>query len=123
MGVKTGPRLLVDYLITHQLVGMAGFWAAVPADVEAELRVQAEAACQVATDAAMGKACAGCGTIRTVMTPIHNALWTRLGELHAALPEALAPVVAFLASKRGYRPTPIDVYYKDVAGGTRVLRV
>lgn len=112
MGVtKTGPPMVVDYLITRQLAGMPEFWAAVPAAVAEEFRTRA-------VEAAAGRGCGGCTSLRAAMTPVHNALWDRL----AAEPD-LEAVGAVVAAKRGYRPRPVAVYYVDGSGETRVLTI
>lgn len=121
MGVtKDGPRLVVDTLITHQLILMPEFWAAAPPGV-GEMKGRADGAAKVAHEIAMGRTCAGCTSLRQALTPIHCEIWQHLDLLHAVSPEAVQPVVDVIAAKRGYRPRPIEVYYKDAAERTHRL--
>lgn len=121
MGVtKDGPKLVVDCLITHQLILMPAFWDAVPPGVR-EMKGRADGAAAVASDIAMGKACAGCTSLRQALSPIHSEIWQHVDLLHEAAPDAVQELVDLIARKRGYRPRPIEVYYKDSAGETHRL--
>ena len=117
MGVKTGPRLVVDHMITYQLLGMQDFWDLMPGVFDDLWPLFGECR-DKATKVAMGQGCGGCTSVKSAMTPAHNALWSRV----ALLPDP-SPVVDFIAAKRGYRPSPVEVYYRDEAGATHALRL
>jgi hypothetical protein len=119
---RDGPKFVIDALITHQLLLMPEFWAAAPPGVQ-EMKADADAAAKLASDVAAGKACAGCTSVRAALTPIHSRIWGHLDLLHEVSPEAVQPVVDVIAAKRGYRPRPVEVYYKDVAGQTHRLTI
>lgn len=118
--MKPGPPFVVDYMITFQLLQLEELWDALPA-LAAELRPAAEEAKAKALRHAMGETCGGCGSIRDIVTPVHNRLWGHVALLRAAEPTAAEPVAALVAAKRGYRPTPIRVYYRGDDGQTHVL--
>ncbi len=121
MGVKTGPKLVVDYMITYQLLGMDEFWEALPPLLAADLREAGREAHAKALKIATGGACAGCSSIKSAVWGVHCKLWHRLDLLSGVEPQAVAPLVAAIAAKRGYRPSVIEVYYKDEAGHSRKL--
>lgn len=117
MGIKTGPKLVVDHMITYQLLGMPEFWDVMPGLLD-DLRTTGEEACRKALHIAMGQTCGGCSTIRQAVLPAHNLVWARIAEC----PDA-SPFVSLITAKRGYRPSPVEVYYKDEAGATHALRL
>lgn len=119
MGVKKGPKLVIDHLLTMQLLDMDGFWNLFPGLFD-DLRDMASAATAKGVQIAMGVACAGCTSIRSVIAPVHDAVWERLDSMLAVDgQDKAAPLVAFVSGKRGYRPTTIEVYYADSKGATK----
>lgn len=121
MGVDTkGPKLVVDYNVTYQLACMDDFWAACPAELRDTLLDDAKVAVANAAAAAAGRPCVGCTTLKAAILPLHNKLWAWVGK---AIEVNLSTdwLVAFVAGKRGYRPTPIEVYYKSANGFQRTL--
>lgn len=117
MGVKTGPKLVIDHMITYQLIGMDEFWAALPPELSG-LRDAGREAHRKAVLAATGQACAGCSSIKSAVGPIHDAVWR--GLVDAAAP--MHGIVDLVTAKRGYRPGPIEVYYKSAEGYPARLR-
>lgn len=116
MGVtKDGPKLVIDHLITHQLIGMDGFWAAAPPGMIDDLIPLAQECSTKALAIAMGQTCAGCTSLKTAIQPIHTALWERVAKAQK-LGVEVGGLTDFIAAKRGYRPRPVEVYYKDDAG-------
>lgn len=115
VGMKTGPKLVIDHLLTYQLLGMDDFWATLPPPFE-DVRTAGKTAYDRAVQIAMGKTCAGCTSLKSAIAPAHDLLWCRVNTLRTVLPEFLPRLIAFIAAKRGYRPRQIEVYYRDEAG-------
>ena len=117
MGVATkdGPPLVLDCLLTRQLIAMNDFWEAAPPGLLEDLKPMAVEAADTALKIAMGQKCAGCTSLRAALTPVHNALWGRVARAREHGID-LGGVVDFVSAKRGYRPRPLTVYYKDDAG-------
>lgn len=113
MRTKPGPTLVVDALVTLQLVRMPEFWAAAPAGLFDDLRIDAEAAGDKAVRVASGQECAGCTSVRAAIGPTHDALWARIAAGDAGW------AFEFLAAKRGYRPAAVEVYYRGEGGASR----
>lgn len=112
---KDGPKLVIDHLITHQLIAMDGFWAAAPPGMIDDLLPLAKECGEKALKIAMGQTCAGCNSLKGAIQPIHNALWARVAKGQELGIEP-GDILTFIAAKRGYRPRPVEVYYKDEAG-------
>ena len=117
MGVKTGPKLVVDHMITYQLLGMPEFWDVLPGLLD-DLRGLGTEAHGKALQIAMGKSCGGCTSIKSAIQPAHNAVWARIAAVVNQ-----DPFVDLITAKRGYRPSPIEVYYRDEGGATHALRL
>jgi hypothetical protein len=112
---KDGPPLVIDHMITYQLIAMDGFWAAAPPGVLDDLLPLARECSAKALKIAMGEGCTGCSSLKTAVQPIHTALWGRVAKA-VELGVGADGLVDFIAAKRGYRPRPVEVYYKDEAG-------
>ncbi len=108
MVVKTGPKLHVTHDITIQLMDMEEFWALLPATC---VGIKAERT-ELRT-----KTCSGC-TSRHTVSGLHNKIWNRVCISIAAQqePDTLTKLADLITAKRGYRPVPIEVYYKDETG-------
>jgi hypothetical protein len=122
VGLKDGPRLVIDHMIMYQLLNSEAFWDMVPMTVAAELREEGTEVGRKALDIAMGRKCAGCTSIRSVVAPLHNRLWRMIAAVQP-VPGSCDPLAGFIALKRGYRPRPIVVYYVGDDGGTAELNL
>jgi len=114
--LKPGPKLVIDHMITYQLLGMDEFWAALPREL-ADIREAGREAHAKALQIAMGKTCAGCTSIKSAVGPVHNLIWSRLVASAAPTHE----IVDLISAKRGYRPRPISIYFKDETGKVHLL--
>jgi hypothetical protein len=120
MGMKSGPKLVVDYNVTYQLVCMDDFWHAGTQELKDELFADAKDGVQKAQAAAAGQSCTGCTTLKAAITPLHNKLWTWIAKA-VEVGVSVDWLVDFITSKRGYRPSPIEVYYRCSTGFQRTL--
>lgn len=112
--------LTLEPTIFYQLLADDEFYTVVPPSV-APLEEQAKKARQDALNIALGKACAGCSTIRDVLMPVMDEYGRQFAVIHQTDPAALDPLVNYIARKRGFRPTPIVLYYREVNGKTTRL--
>jgi hypothetical protein len=112
--------LTLEPTIFYQLLADDEFYTVVPPSL-ATLEEQARKARQDALNVALGKACAGCSSVRDVLMPIMDEYGRQLSVIHQADPEALNPLVDYISRKRGFRPTPIVLYYREVNGKTTRL--
>jgi hypothetical protein len=97
----------------YQVLSDPAFFTAVPAFFF--LRDVAKATTDKVKQAALdGSAaeCYGCGGVKQIMQPAIAPFVATLAELAAKAPDALTPLADYVAARRGFRPTPIVVYYK-----------
>lgn len=120
MRISRGPKLVVEAVVVYQLLGLPRFWEALSPLCD-DLRAEGEAVRRKALEGAV-TGCGGCGTLRAVVGPFADRLWARLAAAVAVDPAAAGPLVALLADKRGYRPTPVVIYYV-AEGRTRTLEL
>lgn len=114
MGV-TGHPMVLDQLGLYQLIGFPEFAHALPPGCE-DLLPMAEETRKKVLDVAMGRVCAGCSSVRTVMQPFQNALGLRLAAIQQETPSVLDPLKTLILDKRNYRIRPVVVYYKGEQG-------
>lgn len=120
MGVKTGPKLVVDYNLTYQLACMDDFWAAGTDELRDTLLQDAKDAVAKASAAASGQPCVGCTTLKAAVLPLHNKLWAWVASA-IDVGVSVDWLIDFITAKRGYRPSPIEVYYKSSNGFQRTI--
>lgn len=119
--LKEGPALLIDTAVLFQLSGQSTFLDSLPPGME-DLRQTAAAARKEALDIALGSAaCSGCSTMTKAMAEFRDGLGRRLAEVQAENAAALDPAAAWISARRGYRPRPITLRYRDEIGSTRLL--
>ena len=110
--------LVIEPTIFYQLLADREFYEVLPPSL-APLRDESEAARLDALNVALGKtSCTGCTSISSVLLPLMNQYGRELVAIQAVNPAALEPLVAYITKKRGFRPTPIVMYHKDVNGKT-----
>lgn len=108
MGIKTGPKFQITHDTMWQLIVMSEFWALLPATCvgikDEWLETQT-------------KKCSGCTSQRSI-AGFHSKIWNRIAVSIAMEqePDTLTKLADLITAKRGYRPTPIEVYYKDETG-------
>ena len=108
-----------DIISTGQLLSMPEFWDVVPIGLQ-DMKEEADAAVRNMVDLATGSACLGCTSIRSVLLPLHNRLWSHIASLQMLAPKAIVPLCDLIAKKRDYRNSHLVVYYQD-AGKAAVV--
>jgi hypothetical protein len=124
--LRPGPTLALDHNLLYQVLADPAFYAAVPAFFF--MRDQGLAACaqiagRLADPARRPGDCATCGNLKELIRPLQRTFVAHLRKLHAEAPAACAPLVAYLAARRGYRPTPVVVYYRGDDGSVGSVRM
>lgn len=120
--LKDGPALVLEVSVLFQLLRADGFWAALPAGSD-DLREIGQLAADKAVGVAMGFECTSCSSLAAALAPIRDALGRRLASVQATQPALLDPVILWIAKKRGYRPRPIRLIYRDEVGSARTLNL
>jgi len=119
--VKDGVKFAVDNMVLFQMLGDSFFYQALPAYC-GDLQQAGKAAYDRVVRAALKNeddpACFGCSSLNKVIDPWRDTLGQRLAKADAGDLEALA---AYIGGKRGYRPRPIVMYYKDERGKKAIL--
>ena len=118
---RVGPKLVIDQFILYQLVSFPAFAEALPPGCD-DLAPEADKVRKECLAIAMGETCLGCKTIKAAIQPFQDALGKRLAVVHQTTPYLLDPLIELIRRKRGYRPTPIVMYYKD-NGVTQTLSI
>lgn len=123
--LKEGPQFVIDVMVTYQLIGNPEFWEAAPPGLLDDIRDSAREAYEKALAIARGDSCPGCNSIRAALTDTHNEIGRRLAGVQAVAAEwrGFDPLVDFITRKRGYRPRPIIMFYKDTNGVTAKLEL
>lgn len=119
MGVSDGPRLVVDPALTYRYVVRGGLWEALPPGLADDLIDWAGVAAAAVLQAAMGRPRAVTPP-SAAMAEFHDVFWDRLARAYQA-GVGLDGLVAFVAADRGYRPRPVEVYYKSGDGRPAVF--
>jgi len=118
---RTGPRLIINYMTVYQLAADESFFRRVPAFMF--MRDQAREAHRRVSEDTLNSRCSGCGGVKAIMMPVFRAFANQFVTLANESPEALSPLVEYIAERRGYRPMPIVLYHKDSDGRTITTEV
>lgn len=123
--LNNNPAMLVDYLVTYQLVVDPAFWAVFQPGIVDDLIPDVPGIVKDALEAAMGKTCAGCNSLRGVIVPFHNRLWSAVARVLETdyFDKLIAGLADYITTKRGYRPSSVVVYYTDASGAAKRLRL
>lgn len=115
---QDGPGLIIDHMVMYQIISDDKFWSEVPAFAFMK-NSSKHAVQQIVSQIVDSKGvsdCAGCSSLRPLTVPILIVFGQHIAQLKQDSPEALNDLVDYIASRRGYRPVPIAVYYKDEGG-------
>ena len=113
MGTLTdGPQLVFNHIIFHGMIGDPKFYAKVPAFFF--MKEQGLAIYEKMLEAMLtpGVGCLGCSNVKKTLQPLMSMFAKHAFELAQDSPEALEPLVEYIAEKKGYRPKPIILYYR-----------
>jgi hypothetical protein len=58
------------------------------------------------------RSCRGCSNVRKTVKPLFMLFVSGIRKLLVERPEDLEALVTYIASRRGYRPVPIRIYFK-----------
>lgn len=123
--LKDGPPLALDHLILYQMLGDPSFYSRVP--VFYFLKEQGLAVTdgirQRLLDNNPSTGCPGCANVRGLMAPLVDTFVTHLKKLAVDAPAALEAMAVYVAERRGFRPRPILVYYRDKDGGLAAVQL
>lgn len=122
--MRDGPKLIVEYMTTYQLLSLERFWEHIPPGLLNDVVDEAADTLQKIRQSVLTGACNGCGSVRTLMVPLHNKIWERLADFARASEagKGLEPLLTFISKKRGYLPTQVIVYYTSNDGRQLILR-
>lgn len=113
MGVtREGPSLTISHMIFYDMLGDPEFYNQVPTYYF--LKDQGLAIHNKIKDAILGKDtdCTGCTSIKKSVWPAFEVFAQHAFKLAQDNPDALKPLGEYITEKKGYRPTPILMYYK-----------
>ncbi len=115
MGVTNGQRLVVDIVLMFSMLKDRRFHELLPADLK---EVSSGLHKRVLTAAMAG--CGRCETDprRTLLTFTDGLVNRMIGD--TALTEAF---VNYVVARRGFRPRPIVLHYKDMEGSLKTLEL
>lgn len=114
MPLLDGPKLILTADIVTQLLSDPSFYDTV--DAFLFLKEQGLSAWQASQDQMAGRAgCRTCRQANHMQTPI-VAFCRMVGAMHAIDPVKLEPLAAYISARRGYRPRPIVVFWKEGPG-------
>ena len=112
MGVasRVGKPFVLTYLNTHQLIAMPDFWEASPPVFRDAFKTECTAAIAKVSPT-------GCctETLGAVIRPVHDKIWDWIAQSKDR-GASIDWAIDFITLKRGYRPQPIEVYYRTVQG-------
>lgn len=115
--------MALDHNLLYQLFSDPEFFREVPAFhfmKDHALAVVARFA-KGATDKRPGD-CATCGSLRQHVAPLRLMFVAEARKLAADVPRAMEPLAEFVARRRGYRPRPLLIYFRD-GGKVRSLEL
>jgi hypothetical protein len=117
--LKDGPPFVIDHMVVYQMFSDPEFFVQVPAFFFLKEQAQACVAQIVNTVVDAPKKdsnCLGCGNVRTIIAPAMTAFVSQICKLAASGEggiAALTPLVNYVSRRRGFRPRPLSVYYKE----------
>ena len=124
MTQKTGPKLILEHTHLYQIIADKDFWGACPEWVD--LEKEGKKVHQEIVNRMLGigdAACTGCSTLQLAIRPFQHKFSSYAVKLYEEDISQLDSFVTYLTRKRGYRPKPIVVYYKDTDGRNRTLEL
>lgn len=125
--MKTGPTLAIDHNVLFQLLQDPAFYRRVPVfhfmkDQALAVVERIVARAGLPPEQREGD-CAACGSLRQEIAPLQQVFVAELRKLAADAPEALASLVDYVAARRGYRPVPVVVYFREADGSVGSVKL
>jgi hypothetical protein len=102
----------MNHMIFHQLIGDPEFYKQAPAFyfmMEQGLAVHQKT---VGAIVKQETGCTGCSNIRAMVAPLFRTFAYHVLGLAQDNPDALRPVAAYIADKKGYVPKEVVLYYR-----------
>lgn len=112
MVMTDGPQLVFNHVIFHGMIGDPKFYDRVPAFFF--MKEQGLAIYEKILEALLSKtsSCRGCSNVKEAIRPLLNMFAEHAFKLAQDSPEALEPLVEYIAEKKGYRPREIILFYR-----------
>ena len=119
--MKNGAKLILEHMILYQILSDRKFWELCPEWVE--WKDEGQAVHQKVVDEVLhpSAGCKACGTVKSVMKQFLMKFTRQVADWHTTDAAKLDSLVAYISKKRGYRPVPIVVNYKDAQGKIRAV--
>ena len=124
MNSRIGRKLTIDHNILYQLLLDELIWEMVPE--LGYLKDELDNAHHYALEKLLrpqevSPGCTGCTSLKASMRPAMQALGAFVADAQENDPERLDNLVNFISRKKGERPSPIVLRYKDAAGKITAL--
>ena len=124
MNNRIGRKLVIDHNILYQLLLDELIWELVPeiGYLKEELENSHHFALErLLKPREVSSGCSGCTSLKTSMRPAMQAIGCFVADAQKNEPERLHNLITFITQKKGERPSPIVIRYKDADGKITAL--